>query len=44
MENTYNYVDSYIFDRETEEEIHLDHGFDMNFDRPNGYKVDNVRA
>ncbi|MFA1821690.1 hypothetical protein ACDX78_16160 [Virgibacillus oceani] len=39
----YNYVDSYIFDRESEEEIHLGHGFDINFVRPNGYVFDEVR-
>ena len=39
----YNYTDGYIFDRDTEEEIHLGHGFDMNFVRPNGYIIDEVR-
>lgn len=39
----YNYVDSYILDRDTEEEIHLGHGFDLNFVRPNGYVFDEVR-
>src|SRR5699024_10091475 len=36
----YNYVDSYIFNTETEEEIHLGHGFDNNFVRTNGYVFD----
>lgn len=39
----YNYVDSYIFDRESEEEIHLGHGFDRDFVRTNGYLFDDVR-
>ncbi|MFD2046651.1 hypothetical protein ACFSTA_20540 [Ornithinibacillus salinisoli] len=39
----YNYVDSYIYDRDTEEEIQLGHGFEMNFVRPNGYVIDEIR-
>lgn len=39
----YNYVDNFIFNRETEEEIELGQGFDLNFVRPNGYVFDDVR-
>ncbi|MUK87784.1 hypothetical protein GMD78_05130 [Ornithinibacillus sp. L9] len=39
----YNYVDSYIYNRDSEEEIHLGHGFDMNFVRSNGFVFDEVR-
>ncbi|WP_026673530.1 hypothetical protein [Alkalihalobacterium bogoriense] len=39
----YNYVDSYIFNLQSEEEIHIGHGFGMNFVRPNGFVFDSVR-
>ncbi|MDX8045318.1 hypothetical protein SH601_04885 [Gracilibacillus sp. S3-1-1] len=39
----YNYNEHYIYNRETEEEIGLGQGFSLNFVRPNGWVIDDVR-